>query len=75
VNRYRVLLTRAREGMVLWVPPGSAEDPTRGPELYDPIAEYLVACGVPPLTPTGSPGMSTDKLDLFPAATPHDGLE
>jgi hypothetical protein len=46
LNKYRVLLTRAREGMVLWVPPGSLEDPTRPPALYDRIAEFLKNCGV-----------------------------
>jgi len=46
-NGYRVLLTRARKGMILFVPKGDAtgEDPTRPPELYDRIADYLVSCG------------------------------
>lgn len=34
-NAYRVLLKRARQGMVIFVPPGSAEDPTRLPVSYD----------------------------------------
>ena len=46
LNSYRVLLTRAREGLVIWVPPGDQSDPTRDPELYDRTADYLVACGV-----------------------------
>jgi DUF2075 family protein len=46
VNKYRVLLTRAREGMVLWVPPGDPGDPTRPPEIYDAIADALMRCGV-----------------------------
>lgn len=46
LNRYRVLLTRAREGMVIWVPPGSADDATRPPAVYDETAGYLRACGV-----------------------------
>jgi len=46
LNKYRVLLTRSREGMVLWVPEGDKEDITRSSEIYDPIFEYLKACGV-----------------------------
>lgn len=40
-NAYRVLLTRARQGMVIVVPPGDLTDPTRKPEFYDPTFEYL----------------------------------
>lgn len=40
-NAYRVLLTRARQGMVIVVPPGDLEDPTRSPAYYDPTFEYL----------------------------------
>ncbi len=46
LNKYRVLLTRAREGMIIFVPPGDAEDPTRSLEFYNPIANYLTSCGV-----------------------------
>jgi hypothetical protein len=45
LNKYRVLLTRAREGMVLWVPPGALDDPTRPPDIYDMIAKFLRDCG------------------------------
>lgn len=44
-NAYRVLLTRARQGMVIVVPPGDVEDPTRKPEFYDPTFEYLKGIG------------------------------
>lgn len=44
-NAYRVLLTRARQGMVIVVPPGDSEDPTRRPEYYDPTFEYLKEIG------------------------------
>lgn len=47
VNTYRVLLTRAREGLVIWVPSGAKKDPTRSPRLLDETAEYLIKCGVP----------------------------
>jgi hypothetical protein len=40
-NAYRVLMTRARQGMVIVVPPGDLDDPTRRPEFYDPTFEYL----------------------------------
>jgi hypothetical protein len=42
---YRVLLTRARKSMILFVPKGDQEDPTRPPELYDTIADHLLRCG------------------------------
>lgn len=51
LNKYRVLLTRAREGMVIWVPVGDASDSTRSPEYYDAIASYLVECGICLLSP------------------------
>jgi hypothetical protein len=46
LNKYRVLLTRAREGLVIWVPPGDRDDPTRPPEIYDQVADYLLQCGI-----------------------------
>jgi len=44
-NAYRVLLTRARQGMVIVVPPGDAEDATRKPEFYNPTFSYLQEIG------------------------------
>jgi hypothetical protein len=44
-NAYRVLLTRARQGMVIVVPNGDSDDPTRQPEFYDPTFEYLKGIG------------------------------
>lgn len=44
-NAYRVLLTRARQGMVIVVPDGDPEDPTRKPEFYDPTYDYLKELG------------------------------
>ena len=44
-NAYRVLLTRAREGFVIWVPQGDPSDRTREPELFDATADYLTTCG------------------------------
>ncbi len=45
-NAYRVLLTRARQGMVIFVPPGDEVDHTRPPAFYDPTYEYLVRLGI-----------------------------
>jgi len=44
-NAYRVLLTRARQGMVIVVPSGSSEDLTRKHEYYDTTFEYLQEIG------------------------------
>ena len=44
-NAYRVLLTRARQGMVIVVPHGDTNDPTRKPEFYDPTFQYLQEIG------------------------------
>jgi hypothetical protein len=44
-NAYRVLLTRARQGMVIVVPLGDSDDPTRKQEYYDPTFEYLRELG------------------------------
>jgi hypothetical protein len=48
-NAYRVLLTRARQGMVIFVPPGSTEDRTRPPRYYDETFTYLEDSGFPML--------------------------
>ena len=54
LNAYRVLLTRARQGMVICVPEGNSErtidgaylDPTRVPAFYDSTYEYLKGLGI-----------------------------
>ena len=46
-NAYRVLLTRARQGMVIVIPEGSEEDPTRTAEYYDGTYDYLQQLGIP----------------------------
>ena len=46
-NAYRVLMTRARQGMVLVIPEGSDDDPTRDPEYYDNTFSYLAGLGIP----------------------------
>ena len=49
LNAHRVLLTRARQGMVIFIPLGSSEDHTRDPRWYDDIYRYFKSCGVPDL--------------------------
>lgn len=49
INTYRVLLTRAREGMVIWVPEGDERDPSRNVLEIDRTYEYLVDAGCTPL--------------------------
>lgn len=48
INSYRVLLTRARQGMIIFVPLGASteEDSTRDSSLYDSIYKYLCSCGI-----------------------------
>jgi len=48
-NAYRVLLTRARQGMVIYIPQGDAADPTRAPAVYEGTFDYLTQCGIPRL--------------------------
>ena len=45
-NAYRVLLTRARQGMVIWIPEGSESDNTRQKEFYDGTYQYLKSIGI-----------------------------
>ena len=49
LNAYRVLLTRARQGMVIFVPFGDKNDPTRSPAYYDSTFNYLNELGIPTL--------------------------
>lgn len=46
INSYRVLLTRARRGMIIFVPEGDDEDATRAIEYYDGTYEYLKGIGI-----------------------------
>lgn len=54
LNAYRVLLTRARQGIVICVPYGNSnlnpegypEDPTRLPSYYDGTYQYLLSLGI-----------------------------
>lgn len=46
LNAYRVLMTRARQGMVICVPEGNPEDHTRQPEFYNGTYNYLKSIGI-----------------------------
>ncbi|MDQ3020023.1 MAG: DUF2075 domain-containing protein [Bacteroidota bacterium] len=46
INAYRVLLTRARQGMIIVVPEGNVDDHTRIPEYYDTTFRYLSNIGI-----------------------------
>ncbi len=46
LNAYRVLLTRARQGMAIFVPPGDEDDHTRKPSYYDYTFDYLKEIGI-----------------------------
>lgn len=45
-NTYRVLLTRARQGMVIFIPEGNDRDMTRQRKFYDRTYEYLKSLGL-----------------------------
>ena len=61
-NAYRVLLTRARQGMILFVPRGDPDDPTNLPQELDATANYLVQCGVTPLPSAVEPALAESLL-------------
>lgn len=46
INAYRVILTRARRGMVIYVPKGSPDDHTRSPKFYDGTYQYFKQLGI-----------------------------
>ena len=45
-NAYRVLMTRARQGLIIFIPHGDNLDPTRPNELYDNTYKFLSECGI-----------------------------
>ena len=45
-NAYRVLLIRARQGLVIFIPKGDIADPTRKSSEFDATAQFLQECGV-----------------------------
>jgi hypothetical protein len=45
-NAYRVLLTRARQGLIIYIPEGDDLDHTRPKDLYDRTFNYFRSCGI-----------------------------
>jgi hypothetical protein len=64
-NAYRVILTRSRQGMIIFVPQGAVEDATRPPGYYDETYQFLRNCGLRDL--------GQGKLDRWNFATVTDG--
>ncbi|MEN6594971.1 MAG: DUF2075 domain-containing protein [Clostridiaceae bacterium] len=46
-NAYRVLLTRARQGLIIFIPNGDDEDLTRKKAYYDETYRYFISLGIP----------------------------
>lgn len=46
INSYRVLLTRARQGMIIYIPYGNSEDITRPPHIYDGTFDFFKSIGI-----------------------------
>lgn len=51
INAYRVILTRARQGMILFIPFGDIHDQTRMSEFYDGTFNYLESLGISVIDP------------------------
>lgn len=65
-NAYRVMLTRARQGMIIFVPKGDVTDPTRPPAFYDETHSFLKDCGVREIA--GSNSQPVRPLGAFDGA-------
>lgn len=46
-NAYRVLMTRARQGLIIFIPHGDPSDRTRPNALYESTFKFLSSCGIP----------------------------
>src|SRR5207249_6010765 len=60
VNGYRVLLTRARQGIVVYVPRPDRSHSSRLHDQLDATAQFLILCGMEELT---SPSVHIDHGD------------
>jgi DUF2075 family protein len=49
LNAHRILLTRARQGVIVFVPTGDTRDQTRDPSWYNSLYDYFIRCGITPL--------------------------
>ena len=66
INKYRVLLTRAREGIIIFLPRGSRFDQSRDVESMDQMEQYLLSCGAQKLEVQARP---IDQAREAPAGT------
>lgn len=62
LNAYRVLPTRARQGMVIVVPEGDGRDPTRAQAYYDPTWRFLLSAGMRELVEEGQERAERDAM-------------
>lgn len=69
LNGYRVLLTRGRAGLVIYVPRGASDDPTRAPTELDGVAAALLHAGCQPLSADDAVSSAT-ALSASVAAAP-----
>ena len=58
INAYRVLLTRSRKGMVIWIPPGMDDDSSMSPSEMDKVAEVLINAGATYLPSLPAPDLN-----------------
>lgn len=63
-NKYRVLLTRFREALVVFIPKGNAHDPTVNPEEFDDVYRHFTNCGAIDLKDTNWPAEDTKARQL-----------
>ncbi len=70
LNAHRVLLTRARQGAIIFVPIGDEDDPTRNPIWFDDLYNYFVRCGVEPLDSKSVHFPASKKLFKSSSFTP-----
>jgi hypothetical protein len=61
LNKYRVLMTRFRKSMVIFVPPGLPVDPTHSPADFDNVSDYLRRCGLRDVGGTSPAHKVTDQ--------------
>ncbi|NOC91926.1 DUF2075 domain-containing protein [Ruegeria sp. HKCCD6604] len=73
LNAYRVLLTRARQGFVIFVPYGELTDLTRPPAFYDETYAYLLQCGIPEISNETEVLIGSDRGIVSPEKH-HSGL-
>ena len=67
-NAYRVLLTRARQGFVIFLPEGDRTDATRNPAFYQGVYSYLQSVGIPEISSEDIPRFASVQMGLSDSA-------